>query len=174
MPDLLKAKNISLQIKETSKEIVMAHIAPWLLKLSEAIGDTLHKERSRLETLCEDIIDTYTYESLEDIRECLKKGRRGLYGWGHNKRAFISMQIIKEWMAHHLEDKAIEREKQHEQRKKNLRDIEDEEFDAVKFYESGKAYRQKIAKMKEKRKHQDYKIKEYEEFKMQYLESRKK
>lgn len=61
--------------------------------------------------LSKDVLDKYHYDSIEDVREALKKGRRGTYGFGHNSRSSLNMILISEWMEKHLEEKAEAREK---------------------------------------------------------------
>ena len=130
--DILKAKPIFLQVNEHSEKHVKQIIATWLLKLSSSIGDTLHNDADRLTTLVEDLMDVYSYDSLEDVRECFKKGRRGEYGFGHHKRGFITMLLLREWMSRHLEEKAVIREKEIARKKVDIKEVEN--FDAKKFY----------------------------------------
>ena len=58
--------------------------------------------------MTEDLVDKYKYDSIEDIQQALKKGRRGDYGRIYGK---INMIVISEWMEKHLELKidAMER-----------------------------------------------------------------
>ncbi len=124
-----------LQCNEFGSDGVSQIVKAWLLKLSESIGDNLIDNKNRLETLSEDLIETYYYDSLEDIRECLKKGRRGEYGFGHHKRGYVTMLLLREWMGKHLDQKAQIREKEIEKQKVNVSDVEN--FDAKRFYEIG-------------------------------------
>lgn len=71
----------------------------------------------QLETLCEDIMDSYPYDSLEDVREVLKNARQGVYGFGHESRGAITMILIRDWMSQHLEKKARILESKHNKQK---------------------------------------------------------
>lgn len=127
--DLLKCKPMFLQIKEHSDKAVKNKVAGFLIKCSSQLGLTY--EPNFIETLAEDVIDKFKYESLEDIAECLKKGRQGDYGTSYNK---LTMIVISDWMAKHLEDKAINREKLIKQKyqttKEPLKVVDYEKFKA--------------------------------------------
>ena len=168
--EILTAKPIFLQIKEHNQIQVLQLVSLWLVKLSDAIGDTLKENPSRLKDLAQDLIEVYKYDSLEDIRECLKNGRRGVYGFGHNKRGFISMMLLREWMEKHLDKKAELREK--ELQAKKIEATELENFDAKKFYESGLKYQKEIANLEKKRRDRKLSPRQFEEFKNQYFEQR--
>ena len=170
--DILRAKPIFLQVQDHSEKQVKQLIATWLLKLSSSIGDTLHNDGDRLNTLVEDLMDVYSYDSLEDVRECMKKGRRGDYGFGHHKRGFITMLLLREWMARHLEEKAIIREKEIERNKIEVKDVEN--FDAKKFYEEGAKYFAAQSEREKKKKNEGFNRRHYQEHKLAYLESRKR
>ena len=64
--------------------------------------------------MADDLIDQYKTDSLEDIREALKKGRRGHYGNNYGK---LNMIVISGWMKLHLEEKAKAREAQIQKQK---------------------------------------------------------
>lgn len=169
--DLLKAKPIFLQIQDHSEKQVQQLVATWLLKLSSSIGDSLHNDADRLRTLVEDLIDVYAYDALEDVRECLKKGRRGDYGFGHHKRGFITMLLLREWMERHLEEKAIIREKEIERNKIEIKEVEN--FDPKKFYEEGAKFLKAQAENEKKKKNEQFNNRRYQEHKLAYLQSRK-
>jgi hypothetical protein len=170
--EILRAKPIFLQVQDHSEKQVKQLIATWLLKLSSSIGDMLHNDADRLTTLVEDLMDVYPYDSLEDIRECLKKGRRGDYGFGHHKRGFITMLLLREWMSRHLEEKAIIREKEIERNKVDLKDVEN--FDAKRFYKEGAKFLAAQAEREKQKKHEGFNQRHYQEHKLAYLQSRKK
>lgn len=170
--DILKAKPIFLQIKEHNQIQVLQLVSLWLLKLSDAIGDTLKENPSRLKDLASDLIEVYKYDSLEDLRECLKNGRRGIYGFGHNKRGFISMILLREWMQKYLDKKSEIREKEIENKKVSAADIEN--FDAKKFYESGLKYQKELANLEKQRKQRKLSPRQFAEYKNQYFESKQK
>jgi hypothetical protein len=95
-----------LQIKDNGKQLVKGKVLGFITKCSIQLG--LSFDVSFMDTLAEDLIDRYTYESIEDIAECLKKGRQGFYGTSYNK---LTMIVISDWMQKHLSDKSEAREK---------------------------------------------------------------
>ncbi len=111
--DLLKAKPINEHILKFGRNEVNLEVAKYVNKCIVGLGLTMDNYATQI--LIEDLVDKYKYDSIEDIQECLKKGRRGEYGTTYNK---LNMIVISEWMAKHLEQKSIAREKQHNERKK--------------------------------------------------------
>lgn len=160
-----------IQIADFGIDAVKNYVKASLIKLSNSIGDSLDKSPERLNDLAEDLIDVYNYDSIEDITECLKNGRRGKYGFGHNKRGFVSMALLTEWMGLYLESKAELREKEIEKMKKGITEVEN--FDAKKFYELGVKYLN-AKKEEEKNRKSQFNSRHYDEIKRQYLESRDK
>lgn len=57
------------------------------------------------------ILEKYPFETLEDFAIVFKNAKTGKYGELFNR---LDGQIIFKWMEHHLEDKAIQREKLHQ------------------------------------------------------------
>ncbi|MGH1436579.1 MAG: hypothetical protein ACRBG0_19205 [Lewinella sp.] len=94
----------------------VAPVLDWVMRFVSKCATQLNISASAefIETLSEDIIDVYKYDSLEDIAECLKKGRQGRYGINYGK---LNMVVIQEWMAKHLEEKYRAREAAHENSK---------------------------------------------------------
>ena len=115
--DLLRTRPVQLQVKEHGRELILTMIRVSVEKCADSLGIKISD--SQVVTLCNDLIDVYTHDSVEDIQQCLKKGRQGLYGFGHNKRDSLTMPLIREWMAQHLEEKAAERERIISDRKYN-------------------------------------------------------
>ena len=161
-----------MQVNDHGNDNVKNYIKASLIKLSNAIGDNLDANADRLDMLATDLIEVYHYDSIEDITECLKKGRRGDYGFGHHKRGFITMLLLREWMARHLEEKAIIREKEIERNKIEVKDVEN--FDAKKFYEEGAKYFAAQSEREKKKKNEGFNQRHYQEHKLAYLESRKR
>jgi len=166
--ELLYAKPIMLQCNEFGSDGVSQIVKAWLLKLSESIGDNLIDNKNRLDTLSEDLIETYYYDSLEDIRECLKKGRRGEYGFGHHKRGYVTMLLLREWMGKHLDQKAQIREKEIEKQKVNVSDVEN--FDAKRFYEIGAKFLK--AQKENEKKRNSFSSATYEAIKHDYFKDK--
>lgn len=165
--DNLKCQTIAKQIQTFDRKSVIAEITGWVSKCAFSLDIEISKERLLL--MSSDIMDTYTYESLEDVRDCLKKARQGQYGWGLEKRGVINMVIIRFWMDSFLEKKSIERQRLHEASEKKNREAEKTPFDGVDY----EAYKIRSAKDKSKNdKAQRAKTKkemEFLEFKNNYL-----
>jgi len=159
-----------LQVKDYGETNVLNLIKSALLKLSHSIGDNLSNDKDRLDMLATDLIEVYHYDSIEDITECFKKGRRGEYGFGHHKRGFITMLLLREWMARHLDEKAIIREKEIERKKIDVKEVEN--FDTKKFYEEGAKFLKAQAEREKQKKYEGFNQRHYEEHKLAYLHSR--
>lgn len=110
--DTLTCKPIINDDREAEK-----HVLAGLMKCRDSLG--LSIDLGILQTIAEDLVDKYKYESIEDIMYCLKKGRQGYYGNNYNK---LNLIVISEWMGKHLEEKAREREKIIQNRKKETLD----------------------------------------------------
>ena len=110
--DLLKAKPINEHILKFGRNEVNLEVAKYVNKCIVGLGLTM--DNYAIQILIEDLVDKYKFDSIEDIQECLKKGRRGEYGTTYNK---LNMIVISDWMSKHLEQKAMAREKQHQTRK---------------------------------------------------------
>jgi len=118
--------------------------------------------QNQASTLSDDLIDVYSHDSVEDITECLKNGRRGEYGFGHNSRNSLNMILIREWMSLHLEKKAIEREKENKKNK-----IENNEPLEIVDYE---AYKIRTKKEDKEKKDKKQGSEEYNNFKHDWLQ----
>lgn len=137
------------------------NIAPSIEKLAMALNIKMNE--IQLLTLCEDIIECYPYDSIEDVRECLKRARQGQYSFGHHQRGVISMPLIREWMAQHLEVKAQIREKEIHNAKQNesIEKYQNVDYEAFKKRQS--------EKRKEKKGDEGY-----SNYKARYLASKQK
>lgn len=155
--DLLNAKPINEQILKFGRNDVDNEISKSVTKC--AIGLEIELSNHVLQILIEDIVDKYKFDSIEDIQECLKKGRRGHYGTTYNK---LNMIVISDWMSKHLEEKAIERENQFKDKTKHNWKSQDDYLNAIK----------KGAKMREEEKQKttnlNNKESEYQKFKAEY------
>jgi hypothetical protein len=101
-------------IRESGIEQCKTEIVKYVVKCVDQMG--IQTSPSFLETFAEDALEVYPYESLEDIRECLKKGRQGKYGITYGK---FNMIVFTDWMSKHLDDKAKAREDQLKNEKMN-------------------------------------------------------
>lgn len=111
----MACKTISTQVVHHGSEKVQGVVFAYLNKAALSLGIDLPVEAAKVIT--EDILTRYPYESIEDVMECLRKGRSGVYNFGHNHRNKINMQLIGEWMDQHLTEKAKAREEKHHNQK---------------------------------------------------------
>lgn len=109
--DLLQAKHIGLQIKEHGQEATKNQVKMYLSKCAELLD--IQMSPANLDTYAIELLEMYPMESLEDIRECLKKGRRGEYSDNPKGRTYgkINLEVLSYWMSQHLEEKAMARER---------------------------------------------------------------
>jgi len=98
--DLLKAEPIVNHIQKFGRNDVEVEVSKYVTVC--AVGLDIPIDNIKLQILVEDLVDKYRHDSIEDIRECLKKGRRGNYGPNYGK---LNMIVISDWMARHLEEK---------------------------------------------------------------------
>lgn len=113
--DLLKCESIATKLKIHSEQEVMVLVMTAISKCIISLGIEMEKETMLV--LAEDIIAKFPNESLEDVFECLRRGRRGDFGFGHNNRKHLNMLVISEWMQKLLELKSMEMEKMHQKAK---------------------------------------------------------
>ena len=141
--DLLKCKRIEQQLKAHSLNTVLLEVGKYLDKCLMGLNISMENENKVL--LCQDIIQKYKGDSLEDIRECFLNGRQGTYGFGHESRHTVTMQVFTLWMNQHLGKKIDARERQIELRRSKNQEAGREPVDRNKFY---KAYKERVAKDK--------------------------
>lgn len=77
----------------------------------------------QIEMLVDDLYDVYQNESIEEVITCLKKGRQGKFGFGHNNRSSLTMLLIRDWMTEELKVKAAARETAHNQLKAESKEV---------------------------------------------------
>ena len=128
--DLLKAKPIAMQLKQVNELTILTEIRISLEKCAMGLGIGLTDFQA--ETICQDILELYRTDSVEDVQQCLKKGRQGIYGFAHYSRSSLSMPLISYWMSLHLEEKAQAREKELAQFKDVPEPIENVDYEAYK------------------------------------------
>lgn len=158
--DLLKAKPISEQLVKFGRNEVSFQISNSVVKC--AIGLNIELSNNQTQILIEDLVDKYKFDSIEDIQQCLKKGRRGDYGPTYGK---LNMIIISGWMEKHLELKAAARENQNDKSKHDFKTRE--EYESV--VKIGLDRQSKDSDRLKKDKHDKAIDKAgYDEFKVQY------
>lgn len=113
--DLVNLPSIRKQVKIHGEAKVQTLVNSCIVKASMLMDVEISE--SRVVALSEELMELYEHEAVEDIVEALKKGRRGIYGYGMHKRGALSMPLIMDWMSKHLDEKAQAREQRHEQRK---------------------------------------------------------
>jgi len=123
--------------KEFGFEAVLNTVKKALVKCSSSMN--IQMVPAAIETIAEDLIEMYKCDSVEDIVESLKKGRRGVYSSDRDAKTYgkLNMEVISVWMAKHLDEKYQEKEKSLKEQKP-IQD--DPDFDAKKFYEEGRKY----------------------------------
>jgi len=99
------------QVDAFGKDAVLSQLAMAIDSTKMALN--IQMSTPQVAVLAEDLYEVYSLESLEDVLECLRKGRQGKYGFGHNSRYSLNMILIREWMIEQLSIKATEREKRH-------------------------------------------------------------
>ena len=121
----------------------------------------------QIQTLIEDILEVYPYESLEDLKECFKKARNGFYDFGFNKRDVLNMLVVRDWMKRHLTEKAELRErllkdqqrKYNESIKENVSQIDYEAYKKRMIEEDLKAKDKKEAEKEARKVRNDFYLK---------------
>ena len=158
--DLIDCLPIKEQIKNHGDVQIKETL---LMALSKcAVSLSIELNQLQLETLVEDLVDVYQWDSIEDIIEALKKGRQGQFGKTFGK---LDMTIIREWMNHQLSIKADQLERQHG---KNKNEIDEEVFQVD--YD---AYRKRMQEEKQKKTELSDEQKQYNQFKAEYYANKK-
>lgn len=148
-----------------SMQIVEHGIRPVKLEIMFSVekcltGLSIDISAAELGLLIDDIIDVYKTDSVEDINECLKRGRQGHYGLGYNTRKSFTMLTFREWMSKHLEEKAAIREKELSKFKKR----DDEKMEGVDY----EAYKNRLKESKSEKETNAIEN-EYQRFRNEYL-----
>ena len=128
-----------------------------------AHGLDIPMDNIKLQLLVEDLTDKYKYDSIEDIQQCLKNGRRGDYGPTFGK---FNMIVISEWMSKHLDRKSAARESVNTKAKHDFKDREEYE-NVVKVGIDRQNKEDKIKKQNNEASKRD--VRAYDEFREQYL-----
>ena len=153
---------MQMMVSEFGGENVKLEIVISIQKCSVGLG--IQMSEMQMSILADDLMDVYKLDSVEDIIQCLKKGRSGKYGFGHNSRQSLNMMVLREWMAKHLDEKGEAREKELSKHK----DHNDDDLGLVDY----EAYKSRILeeKKKPKPKSEIY----FEALKAEYFESKNK
>jgi len=163
--DLLYAKPLQAQERAHGKRPVLTEIRIMLEKCALSLGITMTEGQAVV--LSRDLFERYYFDSLEDIREALKKGRMGVYGFGHNSRTSLNMVLIAEWMAFHLEEKSKARETllQNQKSSRGLEEIDDVDYEA---------YRERVKDInQEVKKPSNAEENAYQRFKLDHFKTKK-
>lgn len=100
-------------LNEHGLEMVLNVVKLSIAKCTEALQINLSDTQK--ETLAEDLIEVYEWDSIEDIQEALKRGRQGEFGASYKQ---LNMIVVREWMRVILDEKAALREKAKQNEKK--------------------------------------------------------
>lgn len=88
---------------------------------------------AQIEMFIEDFIDDYSYESVADLKICLKNARKGMYG---NHYQSIDGLTVMNWFKQYLDEKAQARSKRHRQEVKKefavIKDVNPKIIEALK------------------------------------------
>jgi len=144
--DLLKCKRISQQLKIHHRPKVLLQIGEYLTKCLIGLNILMDKETKVL--ICQDIIEKYREDSLEDVRECFMNGRQGTYTFGHESRHALTMQVFTLWMEQHLTKKASARERQLEALKAKQEQNQNAPVDYLAYIKRIEKERKDEAKLK--------------------------
>jgi len=158
------AKPINEQILKFGRNEVEIEISKSIIKCSTSLGIEL--DNIQIQTLTEDLIDVYKWDSIEDIQICLRNGRQGKYGTTYNK---LNMVIIQDWMSKHLEEKAIAREHQYNEIKKHTWESKEEYME--KALESSKQQTEDFIKEKEAEKENHRARNEFYKWRLNYIKN---
>jgi len=147
--------------KKLPANTILEAISKSITKCCQALGIEIAEETILM--LADDILEVYRYESIEDVIYCLKKGRQGFYGFGHNKRGSLNMIVIRDWMALMLDEKASAREKKLAKEKTDIPEIVDVDYD--RFKENWK--------LRKNKKSEGQREVDYHNYKQNYLNEKK-
>jgi hypothetical protein len=116
MADAIQAPTLRKLEKEHGKDNLAGVVSFLIVQTAKFfnIGNNLSEDQA-LETAYL-MLDQYPYETIEDFTLMFREAKKGKYGELYNR---LDGQIIFKWMEKYLEEKAIYREKQHQQQKKS-------------------------------------------------------
>ena len=158
--DLLKAKQMTEQLLKFGRNEVNKEIAKAVNKCVRGLN--IEMDNMALQIFIEDIIETYKFDSIEDIQICLKNGRQGKFGKTYGK---LNMIVFQGWMAKHLEQKEDSRESEYIETKKDFKD----KNDYTEFVLKGLKNQKEIADSK---KETTSKEAEYQKFRAEYFNNK--
>ena len=116
---LLECKHIQDQVRAHGEESVLYIIQTALKKLAIAMyGEIRDSAKAQIQVISEDIVSKYPTDSIEDIIEAIKKGRRNHNNKYPNTYNRFNMELFSGWISTQLEEKEEQREKKDKQREK--------------------------------------------------------
>ena len=116
---LLECKHIQDQVREHGEKSVLYIIQTSLKKLAIAMyGEIRDSAKAQIQVISEDLISKYPTDSIEDIIEAIKKGRRNHNNKYPNPYNRFNMELFSGWISTQLEEKEEQREKKDKQREK--------------------------------------------------------
>jgi hypothetical protein len=162
---IMNAKLICDLVREVGSDTLQQMLESEIIKLANQINVAHNINATQLPFIAETLLTTYPTESLADFILVFKRGAIGFYGNTYHK---LDCATIMEWMAKHIEEKAMYRERDNTNSKKN------EENKAIDYNE----YKQRVeaAKIKEREEKINKIVHEdgYEQFKEKVKSEREK
>lgn len=109
--ELLNCMSINMQVKTHGREPVEFIVKSALSKLAISMfGGIDSNKLAQIEILTEDLVDAYSYDSIEDLVEAIRKGRQNKDNKYPNPYNRFNMDLICSWVNTHLGDKADARQ----------------------------------------------------------------
>jgi hypothetical protein len=102
------------QIKDKGLAHVYAELIAVLTRGLQAFNVKQPMTPTQIELFAEDFLDVYVYESIADLKVCLKHARLGQYGSHYQSIDNLTLQT---WFKLYLDEKAQERELRHHEKK---------------------------------------------------------
>ncbi|MCA6391582.1 MAG: hypothetical protein IM602_17300 [Cytophagales bacterium] len=123
---IMDARLICDLVREVGKETIQQMLETEIIKLANQINVAHNINATQLPFIAETLLNTYPTESLADFILVFKRGAIGFYGNTYHK---LDCATIMEWMAKHIEEKSMYRERDNSNSKKN------EEHTAIDYEE---------------------------------------
>lgn len=121
LSDTLKSYNLKSVFKGEEKATIAFGVVKVLVgRFMDSFGFSTKMNESQLDTLTVDTLESFKYETFEDIILFFKMARTGQFG--STSRGVDANLIYGDWFPKYLEMKATERERKYEKEKESYRD----------------------------------------------------
>lgn len=104
--------NILDQVRTNGLAYVYAEIVAVISRGLEAFNVKQPMTPKQIEIFAEDFLEVYQYESIADLKVCLKHARLGYYGSHYQSIDSLTLQT---WFKKYLDEKAEAREQRHQE-----------------------------------------------------------